>query len=164
MSQGSVAPGTEDAAGAAAGAVAAGAAGVDEAALLARARAAQERAYAPYSRFRVGAALLAADGRVFEGANVENATYSPTICAERVALPAAVVAGVRQFTALAVVCDGEGPCPPCGVCRQVLYEFAPGLLVLAAGADGEVARWRLDADLLPHGFGPSRLTPHRPAT
>lgn len=130
---------------------------VDERALLAAAREVRERAYAPYSGFRVGCALLAADGRVFLGANVENAAYSPTICAERVALPAAVVAGVRDFTALAVVGSGDGPCTPCGVCRQVLYEFAPDLLVIAAGETGEIARHHLGRDLLPHGFGPTRL-------
>jgi cytidine deaminase len=126
-------------------------------ALLDRARGAQARAYAPYSGFRVGCALLAADGRVFEGANVENAAYSPTICAERVALPAAVVAGVRDFAGLAVVGDGPGPCTPCGVCRQVLFEFAPDLEVLAAGSDGATARYVLGRDLLPDGFGPRRL-------
>lgn len=130
---------------------------VDEAGLLAQAREMMIAAYAPYSGFRVGAALLAADGRVFTGANVENAAYSPTICAERVALPQAVVAGAREFLALAVACDGDGPCPPCGVCRQVLFEFAPDLVVLAAGATGDPARFVLARDLLPHGFGPARL-------
>jgi cytidine deaminase len=130
---------------------------VDLDGLLERARQARQRAYAPYSRFRVGAALQAADGRIFLGANIENAAYSPSICAERVALPAAVIAGVREFAALAVVCDGDGPCPPCGVCRQVLFEFAPELLVVAAGTNDETARWVLGRDLLPHGFGPARL-------
>ncbi len=125
--------------------------------LLAAARAAQADAYAPYSGFRVGAALLAADGRVFVGANVENAAYPATICAERVALPAAVVAGARAFAALAVVGDGDGPCTPCGICRQALYEFAPDLTVYASGADGAVAEYVLGRDLLPHGFGPHRL-------
>jgi cytidine deaminase len=131
----------------------------DAAALLAAAREMQEHAYVPYSGFRVGAALLAADGRVFTGANVENAAYSPTICAERVALPAAVVAGARELTALAVVGDGDGPCTPCGVCRQTLYEFAPDLVVIAAGATGEPARYVLSRDLLPEAFGPRRLAP-----
>ena len=129
----------------------------DEAALLEAARAAKDRAYAPYSNFHVGCALLTGDGRVYEGANVENAAYSPTICAERVALPAAVVDGVREFVALAVVCDGQSPCTPCGVCRQVLFEFAPELVVVAAGSDGSVARYVLGRDLLPDGFGPARL-------
>ncbi len=134
---------------------------VDLDGLLDAARRAQSAAYAPYSGFRVGAALLAADGRTFVGANVENAAYPVTICAERVALPAAVVAGVRRFIALAVIGDGEGPCTPCGMCRQVLLEFAPDLLVLAAGADGSAARYELGRDLLPAGFGPLRLDPRR---
>jgi cytidine deaminase len=125
--------------------------------LLAAARDAQAHAYAPYSRFRVGAALLAADGRVFLGANVENAAYPATICAERVALPSAIVAGVRDFAALAVVGDGPGPCAPCGTCRQVLSEFAPDLVVLASGSDGALERYVLGRDLLPGAFGPDRL-------
>jgi cytidine deaminase len=129
----------------------------DEQALLDTAAAARERAYAPYSKFRVGAALLAADGRIFVGANVENAAYGSTICAERVALPAAVIQGVREFVALAVVGDGDGPCTPCGACRQVLFEFCPQLVVLAGGADGSSRRYRLGVDLLPDGFGPIRL-------
>lgn len=126
--------------------------------LLEAARGALQRAYAPYSGFRVGCALLAADGRVYLGANVENAAYSPTICAERVALPAAVVDGVRDFAALAVVGDGPGPCTPCGVCRQVLFEFAPDLEIIAGGTSGDPTRYVLGRDLLPHAFGPSRLT------
>ena len=125
--------------------------------LLEQAYQAQELAYAPYSGFRVGCALMAADGRVFLGANVENAAYSPTICAERVALPAAVVAGAREFLALAVVGDGPGVCTPCGVCRQVLFEFAPDLEILAGGSDRATRRFVLSRDLLPHGFGPARL-------
>jgi cytidine deaminase len=125
--------------------------------LLAAARKAQERAYAPYSRFRVGAALRAVDGRVFTGVNIENASYPAGICAERSALAAAVSAGVRAFDELAVVGDGDGPCTPCGICRQALYEFAPGLPVIAAGTDGSIARYTLGPDLLPHGFGPERL-------
>ena len=133
----------------------------DADALLAAAVSAQNHAYAPYSNFRVGAALLAADGRVFTGANVENAAYGSTICAERVAMPAAVVAGVREFVALAVVGDGPGPCTPCGACRQVLFEFAPDLVVIAAGSDGAMARYRLGPELLPAGFGPIRLAEGR---
>lgn len=125
--------------------------------LLERAREAQGRAYAPYSGFRVGAALLAGSGRVYLGANVENAAYSPSICAERVALPKAVVEGEREFVALAVIGDGPGPCTPCGVCRQVLVEFAPDLVVLAVGSDGARAQYVLGRDLLPASFGPARL-------
>jgi cytidine deaminase len=128
-----------------------------EAGLLAQARRAQAGAYAPYSQLRVGCALLAANGQVFTGANVENAAYPAAICAERVALPAAVTAGVRELVALAVVGDGPGPCTPCGVCRQVLFEFAPDLVILAAGSDGALTRYVLGRDLLPDGFGPTRL-------
>jgi cytidine deaminase len=135
---------------------------VSEDELLAAARAVRARAYAPYSGFRVGAALLAADGRVFLGANVENAAYAPTICAERAALPAAITAGAHDFATIAVVGSGPGPTTPCGLCRQVLYEFAPGLLVLAAGETGEVARLVLGRDLLPHAFGPTRLAAGAP--
>lgn len=130
---------------------------LDEQALLAAARAAREQAYAPYSNFRVGAALLVADGRVFIGANVENAAWSPSICAERVALPAAVVAGARDLLAIAIAGDSDTPTTPCGVCRQVLYEFAPNLQVIAVGRTGEVARYVLGRDLLPYGFGPAML-------
>ena len=129
----------------------------DEAPLVEAASAARARAYAPYSNFRVGCALLTGDGRIYTGANVENAAYGSTICAERVAMPAAVVDGAREFVALAVVGDGAGPCTPCGACRQVLFEFAPDLVVIAGGADGQVMRYRLGNDLLPDGFGPLRL-------
>lgn len=131
--------------------------GFDERALVEAASTAREQAYAPYSNFRVGAALLTAGGRTFTGGNVENAAYGSTICAERVVMPAAVNAGEREFVALAVVGDGDGPCTPCGACRQVLFEFCPQLVVLAGGADGGVRRYRLGIDLLPDGFGPIRL-------
>lgn len=129
---------------------------VTDAELLDLAGGARTTAYAPYSGFRVGAAVATADGRVFVGANVENAAYPATICAEQVAVPQAVIAGTRPTT-LAVVGAGVGPCTPCGVCRQVLFEFAPTLRVLAGGEDGTVVEYRLDRDLLPAGFGPYRL-------
>jgi homotetrameric cytidine deaminase len=118
--------------------------------LVAEARAAQARAYAPYSNYRVGAALEAEDGRVFTGCNVENASYSVTICAERVALYAAVVAGARRFTRLVVSADGRTPYP-CGACRQALTEFADALPVTVVGSDDVRFDFTVDG-LLPHPF------------
>jgi cytidine deaminase len=115
-----------------------------------------ERAYAPYSSFKVGAALLAADGTVVEGCNVENASYPAGSCAERVAVGAAVARGMRQFDALAIVTEAEMPTPPCGICRQVLMEFAPDLPVLSVARGGAEARWTM-SELLPHAFTPTSL-------
>ncbi len=114
------------------------------------ARAAQAQAYAPYSRYRVGAALEADDGRVFTGANVENASYGLTNCAERVALGSAITAGARRFRRVVVVTDSSPPVAPCGACRQALVEFGEDLVVDAVGPAG-TQRWRLK-DLLPDGF------------
>lgn len=127
-----------------------------DAVLLDQARTAQERAYAPYSRFRVGAALRTSDGTVFLGCNVENAAYPATICAERTAVVSAVAAGHRAFDAIAVVGSGDGPTQPCGTCRQVLSEFNPDLRVIAAGSDGGVSVTTLSV-LLPGGFDAARL-------
>jgi cytidine deaminase len=119
-------------------------------ALVARAREVMARAHAPYSRFRVGAALEADDGRIFVGCNVENASYGSTICAERMAAGAAVAGGAQRFRRLAVATEVEPPGPPCGACRQVLAEFAPDLEVVAAGPRTE-RRWTLRT-LLPDAF------------
>ena len=116
-----------------------------------------DRSYSPYSKFPVGAALLCADGRVFTGCNVENAAYGSTICAERTAIVKAVSEGCREgWTAIAIAGQGEDFCWPCGACRQMLYEFAPNLRVLAARGDGGYQEASLE-QLLPHGFGPKSL-------
>lgn len=111
----------------------------------------QDNAYAPYSGFRVGAALRAMDGRVFVGVNVENASFPVTICAERGALMSAVAAGVQHFDAVAVVTDALHPAAPCGICRQMLAEFGLDLQVLLAGRQGPEALVTL-RDLLPRAF------------
>lgn len=123
--------------------------------LVARARAARSRAYAPYSHFSVGAAIRAA-GHTFVGANVENASYGLGICAERVAAAAAVAGGCLAIEAVAVTSSAVDPTPPCGGCRQFLFEFNPEMLVVSEGAGGERRRWRL-SELLVDGFGPEDL-------
>ena len=110
--------------------------------------------YSPYSHYPVGAALLAEDGRVFTGCNVENAAFGNTLCAERTALCKAVSEGARKFTAIAIASRGSAPFP-CGACRQSLYEFAPDLRVMVTW-DGNVRKTTLRA-LLPEGFGPDSL-------
>ena len=119
--------------------------------LVAAARAVQRNAYAVASRFRVGAAVLAEDGRVFAGCNVENASYGLTICAERAAVFAAVGAGVRLLRAVAVVTDLAEPARPCGACRQVLAEFGPAMAVVMAGLGDKRVSTSLDR-LLPEPF------------
>ena len=123
--------------------------------LLSLARLAMENSYCPYSHYAVGAALLSADGRVFQGCNIENASFGLTNCAERTALFKAVSEGARDFTAIAIASNGSAPYP-CGACRQALNEFAPGLRVLVTWGEGEVDETTLPA-LLPHGFGPKDL-------
>jgi cytidine deaminase len=118
--------------------------------LLKEAAGARESAYAPYSGFRVGAALLSGGGTVYTGSNVENASFGLTTCAERVAVFAAVHAGERTLSAVAISTDGPGPVAPCGACRQVLAEFAPDIRVVSEAA-GERREWRL-GDLLPDPF------------
>ena len=135
---------------------------IDRAALIRAAFEARRFAYTPYSHFQVGAALLAEDGRVFTGCNIENASFSPTICAERAALAKAVSEGVRRFAAIAVVGSREGETntlvtSPCGVCRQALYEFGgDNLLVIMAKSETDYEELPLGRQL-PLGFGPKNL-------
>jgi cytidine deaminase len=120
-------------------------------ALRAAAENAMRKAYAPYSQFRVGAALQAADGTIYSGCNVENSSFPAGSCAERNAIGAAVTAGRQEFVALVIVTEADAPTPPCGLCRQALVEFAPSLPVTSYGALGTSAQWSL-ADLLPSPF------------
>ncbi len=123
----------------------------DSEALVAAARAARAQAIAPFSGFAVGAAIAAADGRVFTGCNVENATLGLTVCAERVALLKALSEGVRAFAMVAVVAETATPTPPCGACRQLLWEFCGDVPVILADATRITAR-HSTAELLPHPF------------
>ncbi len=123
---------------------------------------AREHAYAPYSHFQVGAALLTKNGKIYQGCNIENAGYTPTICAERTAFFKAVYEGERDFEAIAVVGSPEGPCTgyasPCGVCRQVMMEFCnpKEFRVIVAKSTDEYKEFTLE-ELLPMGFGPKNL-------
>jgi len=119
--------------------------------LVVAARRARRNAVAPYSGFKVGAALLTSDGSLVTGCNIENATYGLTLCAERVAMFTALAAGHRRFTHIAVVADTTAPTPPCGPCRQILWEFGGDLEVILANLRRETGRHRL-SDLLPLPF------------
>jgi cytidine deaminase len=132
--------------------------GARTAELEAQARAAQQRAYAPYSKFKVGAAVEM-DGQIFQGTNVENASYPLGVCAERNAIACAIVAGARELTEVAVCTDASPPSSPCGACRQVLFEFArdpAAVTVTAINNQGERRSWTL-AQLLPDGFSGREL-------
>lgn len=119
--------------------------------LLKAAENAMEYAYSPYSRFKVGAALLCKDGSIYTGCNVENATFGATNCAERTAVFKAVSEGHRNFESIAIVSSGGELTFPCGICRQVLAEFAPEIKIILKGSDGETAVFTL-GELLPHSF------------
>jgi len=125
---------------------------MDDRELVKLANEVRERAYAPYSGFKVGAALLCADGTVFTGVNIENASFGPTICAERTAMFKAISEGHRDFVKIAVTCD-RAYCQPCGVCRQVMIEHAPNLEVLMGSLDGSFKRTTI-RELLPEAFEP----------
>ncbi len=125
--------------------------------MLQAARAILPRAYVPYSGFHVGAALLNEDGAIHSAVNVENASYPLSVCAERNAAAVMVASGHTKILAVAVATNAQTPTPPCGGCRQVLWEFGDAdTPVVAEGADGVRARWRL-GELLPHAFGPDDL-------
>ncbi|HPM41058.1 MAG TPA: cytidine deaminase [bacterium] len=129
--------------------------------LIRAAMKARGRAHAPYSRFKVGAALEAEGGRIFTGCNVENASFGATCCAERTALFKAVSEGKKKFKRIAIVAATEKPCPPCGICRQALYEFSPDLEVVMANTRGKTLAMKL-SDLLPVGFRERGLGKKRP--
>jgi cytidine deaminase len=118
--------------------------------------AAMENAYAPYSRFRLGAAILASTGEIVTGCNVENAAYGEALCAERVAVAAAVAQGLTSFEEIAIASESDEPSPPCGSCRQTMSEFAPDLLINSYARNGKQVTWRL-ADLLPEAFDVDHL-------
>jgi cytidine deaminase len=124
--------------------------------LIAAAIEARMRAVAPYSRFQVGAAIEADDGTIVPGYNIESASYGLTMCAERVALFAALARGLRSFRRMAVVTDTPAPTPPCGACRQLLWEFAPDAEVLLANLAGNVLRYTV-RELIPHAFDAKQL-------
>jgi cytidine deaminase len=125
--------------------------------LIAAAAEAWKRAFAPYSKFRVGAALEAEDGTIVPGCNVESASYGLTICAERCAIFRGVSDGYHCFKRVAVVTDTPTPTPPCGACRQLLWEFAPDAEVLLANLKGDVVRWTV-RQLIPGAFDAKQLT------
>jgi cytidine deaminase len=127
---------------------------ITHAQLVEQAIAAASHSHSPYSQFRVGAALLASDGRVFVGTNIENASYGLTLCAERSAFGTAITAGARTFAAIAIVASGDEPSLPCGACRQVMAEFCDGeltVLLASINSPDKIQTYNLDA-LLPHAF------------
>lgn len=128
--------------------------------LIQKASEAKEMAYVPYSRFRVGAALLTKDGRVFTGCNIENASFGLTNCAERTAVFKAVSEGYKEYKAMAIVTDTEDVTSPCGACRQVLLEFGEDIDVIMANVHGQHKIYKV-RDLLPLAFSPAKLEEER---
>lgn len=120
--------------------------------LIAHAREMTRRAYAPYSGYRVGAALLGVNGKVYTGCNIESAAFGATLCAERAAIANAFADGCQKFIRAAIISDKNEICTPCGTCRQLLYEFSEHLMVLCCSADGKSVEYSIE-ELLPHGFG-----------
>lgn len=125
--------------------------------LIKEAEAAREKAYTPYSKFKVGAALLTNDGKIYRGCNIENAAYSMTNCAERTAIFKAISEGDKEFAAIAVVADTKRPVPPCGACRQVLLELCPkDMKVFLTNLNGDIEQLTVH-ELLPGGFSAEDL-------
>jgi len=129
--------------------------GIKDKELILEAKKAMKSAYASYSNFKVGAALLSSSGKVFTGANLENSSFGLTVCAERVALYKALSSGEKEFTKIAVTASAEKPITPCGLCRQALFEFSPDLKVICSNLKGKVRKFTLK-QLLPHPFGYDR--------
>lgn len=123
--------------------------------MLEQAVVAREYAYSPYSKYKVGAALLTKSGKIFSGCNIENVGHTATICAERTAIFKAISEGETEFEAIAIATENGGP--PCGVCRQVIREFAPELTVVVGDIEGQYQLFTL-SDLLPNSFGPENLS------
>lgn len=123
--------------------------------LIKKALQAKKNAYVPYSSFKVGAAVLTEDGKIYTGCNIENAAYSPSVCAERTAIFKAVSEGAREIKSIAVVA-GDDMSYPCGVCRQVIKEFGENAIIIVAKSEEDYEKYRLD-DLLPHSFGAKDL-------
>ena len=124
--------------------------------LIKEAERAKKKAYTPYSKFKVGAAVLCADGKIFTGCNIENASFGLTVCAERVAIFKAISEGSTKFEAIAVISDTEKPCSPCGACRQVMSEFCEDAPLIMANSKGDVKIKKVK-ELLPEAFGKNDL-------
>lgn len=124
---------------------------MNEKELLKLASEARKNSYSPYSKFRVGAALLTKSGKIYTGCNIENATYGATCCAERTAIYKAISEGEKEFEAIAVQGDNDGLTFPCGICRQVMSEFSPNIQIVLGDNDGNIKRFELE-QLLPHAF------------
>ena len=114
------------------------------------------RSYSPYSKFCVGAAVLGKNGKVYTGCNIESASFGATICAERCAISSAVADGCREFSAIAVISSGDDYCSPCGICRQLIFEFGSDIRVLCARTQDDYKEYSI-SELLPLGFGPASL-------
>ena len=125
--------------------------------IIKKAEAARENAYAPYSKFKVGAAIKCSDGTIYDGCNVENASYGLTCCAERTAIFKAVADGHQDFVAIAITLESNEPSAPCGACRQVIFEFGPDIDVVMTNVGSDKFDVMKIKDLLPRAFGPSAL-------